>query len=484
MEMASQPHVVVMPFPSKGHSTPFLHFAAKLTALGVTITFVNSYEHVQPQDFQSIGGLEQMKVVKIGGPVLPGDDIAKPLPMMAASERITQDLEDLLEKLVYTPGLPRPAALICDVFFGWTQDVADKFKIPKYLLFTSPSSLLALMSYVPTLLKLGRLPVGFEPFSDIPGVASLKAAEMPSMMLDHKSIPEAYAFFLRHCDRLPDARGVLVNTFEDLEHRTLECIRERIYGETSRLGKRSVLTIGPLLPAVYFEDNSKVSESNQEDTAEYLKWLDLQPEHSVLVISFGSFSSLRANQVTALANGLLESGQTFLYVCRPPAAVDGSKPIDSTLKPLQYLPEDYEERIKGQGVIVPGWIHQLGVLSHPAVGGFLTHCGWNSILESLCRGVPLLAWPLHGEQRMNKRFVVDEAKVALEFTMGPNGIVEAEEIAKVVKELFVSEKGNMVRVQAHQWKTLSAKAVAPGGSSASNLQRFVDEIFAPLNSTH
>lgn len=168
-------------------------------------------------------------------------------------------------------------------------------------------------------------------------------------------------------------------------------------------GKRSVLTIGPLLPAVYFEDNSKVSESNQEDTAEYLKWLDLQPEHSVLVISFGSFSSLRANQVTALANGLLESGQTFLYVCRPPAAVDGSKPIDSTLKPLQYLPEDYEERIKGQGVIVPGWIHQLGVLSHPAVGGFLTHCGWNSILESLCRGVPLLAWPLHGEQRMNKR---------------------------------------------------------------------------------
>ena len=165
-----------------------------------------------------------------------------------------------------------------------------------------------------------------------------------------------------------------------------------------------MLPIGPLLPQVYFEQNStKTADLNQEDKAEYLKWLDTQAEQSVLVVSFGSLSSLRAEQVTALATGLLESEQKFLYLCRPPSAIDGRDPIDRTLQPSQYLPEGYEEHLKGQGYLEPGWINQLDVLSHPAVGGFLTHCGWNSILESLCRGVPLLAWPLHAEQRMNGR---------------------------------------------------------------------------------
>ena len=125
--------------------------------------------------------------------------------------------------------------LIPTIVNVFLQDVADKFNIPKYVLYTSPSSTLALMSYVPTLQKLGRLPVGTEPFNDIPGLAPTKAADMPSMMLNHKYIPEVYAFFLRNCARLPDARGVLVNTFEELEHKILEGIRERIYGELSPL---------------------------------------------------------------------------------------------------------------------------------------------------------------------------------------------------------------------------------------------------------
>lgn len=115
------------------------------------------------------------------------------------------------------------------------QEVADKFNIPKYVLYTSPSSIFALMSYVPTLQQQGRLPVGTEPFNDIPGVALTKAADMPSMMLNHNDTPEVYAFFLRNCARLADAHGVLVNTFEELEHKILEAIRERIYGESSLL---------------------------------------------------------------------------------------------------------------------------------------------------------------------------------------------------------------------------------------------------------
>lgn len=171
-------------------------------------------------------------------------------------------------------------------------------------------------------------------------------------------------------------------------------------------GERSVLPIGPLLPPAYFKpETPKTQRMDPEERVECLKWLDSQPKVSVLFISFGSVSSLRAAQITALAKGLEESGQKFLYVCRPPSKVDGRDPIDGGLEPSKYLPEDFEERIKGQGFLVPGWAPQLEVLSHPAIGGFLTHCGWNSMLESLCKGVPLLAWPLQAEQRMNGRYV-------------------------------------------------------------------------------
>ena len=152
-------------------------------------------------------------------------------------------------------------------------------------------------------------------------------------------------------------------------------------------------------------ETSEAQQTDPEERVECLKWLDSQPKVSVLFISFGSVSSLRAAQITALAKGLEESGQKFLYVCRPPSKVDGRDPIDGELKPSKYLPEGFEKRIKGQGFLVPGWAPQLEVLSHPAIGGFLTHCGWNSMLESLCKGVPLLAWPLQAEQRMNGRYI-------------------------------------------------------------------------------
>lgn len=116
--------------------------------------------------------------------------------------------------------------------YPW-QDVADKFNIAKYVLYTSPSSTLALMAYVPTLQKQGRLPVATEPFNDIPGVQPTVATDMPTMMLNYKEIPDVYDFFLRNCDRLPDAAGVLINTFEELEHKIIEGVRSRIYGKLS-----------------------------------------------------------------------------------------------------------------------------------------------------------------------------------------------------------------------------------------------------------
>lgn len=132
-EMATQPHVVILPFPAKGHSIPVLHFARQLSALGVTITFVNAFDHIEPKDFKQVEGLDKLRVVGLGGLPQPGDEIG-PLPMIPASERITQDFEDLLQELRSTPGLAPPVCILCDMFLGWTQvcmcDTSQKMSAP------------------------------------------------------------------------------------------------------------------------------------------------------------------------------------------------------------------------------------------------------------------------------------------------------------------------------------------------------------------
>ncbi len=153
----------------------------------------------------------------------------------------------------------------------------------------------------------------------------------------------------------------------------------------------SILPVGPLLPKAFFSG----SEVAAKMTDPCLKWLDTQPESSVLYVSFGSVAVLSVAQIQELARGLEESGERFLLVLRPPHNPDN----------LPLFPEGFEERTKGRGFVHMGWAPQLQVLSHRALGGFLTHCGWNSTLESICRGVPMLAWPIQAEQAMNARWV-------------------------------------------------------------------------------
>lgn len=153
----------------------------------------------------------------------------------------------------------------------------------------------------------------------------------------------------------------------------------------------SMLPVGPMLPSVYFSAlNSALDNLEGKDPC--LQWLDKQPDGSTLYISFGSVAILSLTQLHELALGLEASGQRFLLVVR------------STQDADSLLPEGFEERTKERGFVVNGWAPQLWVLSHDSVGGFLTHCGWNSSLESICRGVPMLTWPIQAEQAMNARY--------------------------------------------------------------------------------
>lgn len=212
-----------------------------------------------------------------------------------------------------------------------------------------------------------------------------------------------------------------------------------------------------------------------EEESNCLTWLDGQSRGSVLFVCFGSGGTLSSRQTNELALGLEKSEQRFLWVVRPPndkaANAAYFKVNRQNESSFDFLPEGFLSRTRDRGLVVASWAPQAQILSHDSTGGFLTHCGWNSILESLVNGVPLIVWPLFAEQRMNAFLLTEDIKVALRPTAGENGIVEKEQIARVVKALMEEEgeEREKLRKRMEKLKAAAATALSEDGNSTKAL---------------
>uniref|UniRef100_A0A0A9GAT4 UDP-glycosyltransferases domain-containing protein n=1 Tax=Arundo donax TaxID=35708 RepID=A0A0A9GAT4_ARUDO len=196
--------------------------------------------------------------------------------------------------------------------------------------------------------------------------------------------------------RMQEARGILVNSFESLEPRAARALRD------------GLCVPGRRTPPAYFVGPLVSAGGDKEHAC--LRWLDAQPDRSVVFLCFGSMGTLPKHQLEEIAIGLESSGQRFLWVVRsPPGAGDD---LDA------LLPAGFQERTKGRGLAVGGWAPQAAVLLHRAAGAFVTHCWWNSTLEGVAAGLPLLCWPLYAEQRLNKVWVVEEMELGVEIGWG------------------------------------------------------------------
>uniref|UniRef100_M8BF53 Cyanohydrin beta-glucosyltransferase n=1 Tax=Aegilops tauschii TaxID=37682 RepID=M8BF53_AEGTA len=188
---------------------------------------------------------------------------------------------------------------------------------------------------------------------------------------------------------------------------------------------------------------------------------------SVMYVNFGSITVMTRDQMVEFARGLADAGSPFLWVVRPDMVRDGGD--DDGKVPV---PDGFAEEVAGRGLMV-GWCDQEAVLGHRATGGFLSHCGWNSTLESLCAGVPMLCWPFFSEQVTNCRYACEEWGVGVQMPReAGRGKVEA-----AVRELMGDgDKAVAMRRKAAEWKEKAVRAVAAGGSSQRDLERLVDEI--------
>ncbi|ERN15468.1 hypothetical protein AMTR_s00036p00237560 [Amborella trichopoda] len=210
----------------------------------------------------------------------------------------------------------------------------------------------------------------------------------------------------------------------------------------------------------------KWTRDEQGDPADCLNWLDKRPVSSVVYVPFGSLAALPAEQMEEVAEALHSSKRPFLWVVKLPYAYQ---------KGGNSLPEGFVEATSEQGLVVP-WCPQLDVLAHRAVGCFVTHCGWNSTLEALSQGVPMVSVPQWGDQQTNSKFVSDVWKTRTRVEIGDKGFVLRGELERCIREVMEGETGAHIRENAQRWRDLTREAVAEGGSSDNNINEFITKI--------
>nr|GMD73851.1 zeatin O-glucosyltransferase-like [Ipomoea batatas] len=193
------------------------------------------------------------------------------------------------------------------------------------------------------------------------------------------------------------------------------------------------------------------------------------PPKSVVLVSFGTLTSLSDEQISELAKGLEQSQQKFIWVVR------------DVLKGENGVPEGYQERVEGRGLILRDWAPQLEILEHPSTGAFLTHCGWNSCMESISRGVPLATWPIHFDQPRNAVLMTEVLKIGIavkDWTIWTrrNEVIPAETIRKAVEKLIVSPEGEKLRTRAAALGKDVKQSVMDGGVSRLEMANFIAHI--------
>ncbi|GAA0149429.1 glycosyltransferase [Lithospermum erythrorhizon] len=462
MEKQELPHVALFVTTGMGHWIPVLEFAKSLNSFenhNFTCTLIApTYAPLSKNEesfLESLpNGIDFIALPPATSDYLHGLVNVKGETRVVLNVRSSLSaFRDVVRELMGTKTL---VALVVDLFGTDAFDVAMEFNIPPYIFFPPNAMNLSLFLHMQELDKKvsGQYKDLTTPI-EIPGCFPIYGKDLADPFQDRKN--DSYKWLLHTASKYKLAEGIIVNTFQDLEPVAIKTLQE--------LGNPQIYPIGPLT-----QNGLNYSSEN----CECVRWLNEQPLGSVLYVSFGSGGALTHKQMNELAMGLELSNQRFLWVIKCPSNVpSGSYFGLSNQDPKAFLPNGFLDRVKGRGLLVSNWAPQVPILNHGSIGGFLTHCGWNSTLESMVNGIPLIVWPLYAEQRLNAVMLTQELKVALRPKVGENGLVKADVIANTVKNLIVGEEGKQVRNRMRDIKVAAERVLRPDGSSRKSLANLV-----------
>ncbi|XP_062186387.1 DIMBOA UDP-glucosyltransferase BX9-like [Phragmites australis] len=451
MSSCGRRRVLVFPLPFQGHINPMLQLADVLHARGLAVTLLHTrFNALDPAlhpefAFVSVPDGVPAEVAATGNPI----EII--LAMNAAMEASTA-VGEVLASVLADEGQPRAACLFIDAHLRAVQEAAAGLGLPTLVLRTTSAACLGCFLAYRMLYQKGYLPPRESEF-DMP-VNELPPLRVRDLYYSRNNNQEKVNKVLtRATETVKNCSGLVINTLETLETTELQRIRDE-------LDLPVVLAAGPL-----HKLSSKSTRSSLlDEDYSCIEWLDMQPLRSVLYVSFGSLASMDSNDLVEVAWGLANSCQPFLWVLRP-GLVQGFEGTD--------LPDGFEVAVNGRGKVVQ-WAPQQEVLAHNAVGGFWTHSGWNSTLESISEGVPMICRPHFADQMMNARYVEKAWGVGFEL----EGELERGKIESAIRRLINEKEGADMRDRAKDLKKKVADCLESCGSSQIAVDKLVSYILS------
>ncbi|CAA7038052.1 unnamed protein product [Microthlaspi erraticum] len=454
--------LIFIPTPAVGHLVPVLEFARRLTdqddRIRITIILLKrqGQSHVDAYVKSMASSLPFVRFIDVPELEEKPTHVAHSVEAHVYDyvERNIPRVRNIVMNILSSSPLDGVAAvkgIVADFFCLPMIDIAKEVSLPFYVFLTMNSGFLAMMQYLADRKDTSVFVKDPEEMLSIPGfVNPVPTRVLPSGLF----MEDGYDADVKFSNLFAKANGILVNSSFDIEQHSLNHF-------LNKQNYPPVYAVGPIC-------NLKAQPHPDKDLTrrdELMKWLDDQPEASVVFLCFGSMGKLRGPLVKEIARGLELCQSKFLWSLR-------------TEEDDDLLPEGFLERVSGRGMIC-GWSPQVEILAHKAVGGFVSHCGWNSIVESLWFGVPIVTWPMYAEQQLNAFLMVKELKIAVEmrldYRIHGGELVSANEIETAIR-CVMDKDNNLVRKRVMDVSQMARKATLDGGSSYLATEKFIQNV--------
>ncbi|KAL3530934.1 hypothetical protein ACH5RR_010256 [Cinchona calisaya] len=433
--------VVAIPYPGRSHINQIINLCKLISKLrpNFLITFIVTEEwhgflSSEPHPGNNIRFATIPNVVP--------SETSRSKDIVGFIKAVLTKMEGPVECLIQQLQPPKPCVIIYDAFLKWVFDLAHRQRIPAAALWPMSTIFYTILQHYDNLVRNGHLPAnpleqGDYRLTCIPGVPSIRIADFPRELFKDKT--HSFIQAIEIVSLAAKAEYLLFSSIYELESQVTDNLKKEL--------PNPIYSIGLAIPS--FDIDTKVNKN-------YMVWLDAQPRASVLYISQGSFLSASNEQLDEIVAGVRHSGIRFFWVSRE-----------------NILSGDDTRN----GLVVP-WCDQLKVLCHPSIGGFWSHCGWNSTKEAAFAGVPMLTFPLMWDQYTNSKLTVEDWKIGWRVKKDDRSLVKRDEISRILERFMDLEcdEGKEMRRRAKELGEISQRASAKGGSSELQVEAFINHL--------
>ncbi|KAH0753632.1 hypothetical protein KY290_023902 [Solanum tuberosum] len=452
-------HILIFPFPAQGHILPLLDFTHQLLLRGFKITILVTPKNVSILDplISTHPSVEILVFPFPGHPSFPAGvenikDVGNSgnIPIIAGLSKLRGPILEWF-KAQSNP----PVAIIYDFFLGWTLDLAQEVGVPGIVFYSSgPLSISIIFDIWKNFEAYKDL--GFVEFNGLPKSPRFVREHLPSVFQKFKEGDPDWEIVRNGLIANGRSFGSIFNTFEALDNEYLGFLKKE-------MGHERVYSIGPINLVGGPGRTGKFDDGANE---KIFSWLNECPNESVLYVAFGSQKLLTKAQMEALTIGLEKSGMRFILVAKQLTAQQEEQGFGS-------VPKGFEERVFGKGLVIKSWAPQVEILGHRAVSGFLSHCGWNSVLEAIVAGVVILGWPMEADQFINTWLLVDNMKTSVRVCEGSDSVPDPIELGRKINEAMSND---LFKERAKKMRDEALEAVKIGGGSKKDLDSIVKEL--------